>query len=27
VLVSYVIENKTWRGSPEKLIEFWERSI
>jgi NTE family protein len=24
VLVSYVIENKTWRGSPEKLIEFWE---
>lgn len=24
VLVSHVIENKTWRGSPEKLIEFWE---
>ena len=24
VLVSHVIENKTWRGSPEKLKEFWE---
>ena len=24
VIVSHVIENKTWRGSPEKLIEFWE---
>jgi NTE family protein len=24
VLVSHVIENKTWRGSSEKLIEFWE---
>src|SRR5215208_4833603 len=24
VLVSHVIENKTWKGSPEKLIEFWE---
>jgi len=24
VLVSYVKENKTWRGSAERLIEFWE---
>jgi predicted acylesterase/phospholipase RssA len=24
VIVSHVIENKTWRGSSEKLIEFWE---
>ncbi len=24
VLVSYVKEKKTWRGSPERLIEFWE---
>jgi len=24
VLVSHVLENKTWRGSSEKLIEFWE---
>ena len=24
VLVSYVIENKTWNGSAEKLLEFWE---
>ena len=24
VLVSYVIEKKTWRGSAERLIEFWE---
>jgi NTE family protein len=24
VLVSHVIENKTWKGSSEKLIEFWE---
>jgi len=24
VLVSYVKEKKTWRGSAEKLIEFWE---
>jgi NTE family protein len=24
VLVSHVIENKTWKGSPERLIEFWE---
>jgi NTE family protein len=24
VLVSYVKENKTWRGSAERLVEFWE---
>jgi NTE family protein len=24
VLVSHVIENKTWKGSSEKLVEFWE---
>lgn len=24
VLVSYVKENKTWKGSDERLIEFWE---
>src|SRR5215216_1927425 len=24
VLVSHVIENKTWKGSAKKLIEFWE---
>src|SRR5918994_2384082 len=24
VLVSHVLENKTWRGSSEKLIEFWK---
>ena len=24
VLVSHVIENKTWSGSGEKLVEFWE---
>jgi NTE family protein len=24
VLVSHVLENRTWRGSSEKLIEFWE---
>jgi predicted acylesterase/phospholipase RssA len=24
VLVSYVKEKKTWRGSPERLIEFWQ---
>ncbi|HEY7110029.1 MAG TPA: patatin-like phospholipase family protein [Nitrososphaeraceae archaeon] len=24
VLVSYVKENKTWKGSPDRLIEFWE---
>lgn len=24
VIVSHVIENKTWRGSSEKLIGFWE---
>jgi NTE family protein len=24
VIVSHVIENKTWRGSSEKIIEFWE---
>lgn len=24
VLVSYVKENKTWEGSDERLIEFWE---
>lgn len=24
VLVSYVAENKTWAGSAEKLVEFWE---
>src|SRR5215216_3420908 len=24
VLVSHVIENKTWKGSAKKLLEFWE---
>ena len=24
VLVSHVIENKIWKGSAEKLVEFWE---
>lgn len=24
VLVSHVLENKTWAGSAEKLVEFWE---
>ena len=24
LLVSYVKENKTWEGSSERLIEFWE---
>ncbi|MDW0257327.1 MAG: patatin-like phospholipase family protein [Nitrososphaeraceae archaeon] len=24
VLVSYVKESKTWKGSAERLIEFWE---
>jgi hypothetical protein len=24
VIVSHVIENKTWKGSAERLIEFWE---
>ena len=24
LLVSYVKENKTWDGSAERLIEFWE---
>ena len=24
LLVSYVIENKTWKGSEEKLVKFWE---
>ncbi len=24
ILVSYVKENKTWEGSDERLIEFWE---
>ena len=24
LLVSYVKENKTWEGSGERLIEFWE---
>jgi NTE family protein len=24
LLVSYVIENKTWKGSEEKLVQFWE---
>jgi NTE family protein len=24
VLVSYVKENKTWEGSDERLVEFWE---
>jgi NTE family protein len=24
VLVSHVVENKTWKGSSEKLIEFWK---
>jgi len=23
ILTSYVIENKTWEGSPERLIDFW----
>ena len=24
LLVSYVIENKSWKGSEEKLVQFWE---
>ena len=24
VLVSYVKENKSWQGSADRLIEFWE---
>jgi len=24
LLVSYAVENKTWKGSAEKLVEFWE---
>src|SRR5215472_806531 len=24
ILVSYVKENKTWEGSGDKLVEFWE---
>jgi NTE family protein len=24
ILVSYVKENKTWEGSDERLVEFWE---
>jgi NTE family protein len=24
ILVSHVVENKTWAGSAEKLVEFWE---
>ncbi len=24
ILVSYVKENKTWEGSGERLVEFWE---
>ena len=24
VLASHVVENKTWTGSAEKLVEFWE---
>src|SRR5215207_1987730 len=24
VLVNHVIENKTWKGSSQKLVEFWE---
>ena len=24
LLVSYVKENKTWEGSGERLVEFWE---
>lgn len=24
VLVSHVVENKTWKGSSEKLVEFWK---
>jgi NTE family protein len=24
ILVSYVVENKTWKGSPEKLDAFWD---
>src|SRR6478672_8346221 len=24
ILVSYVKENKTWKGSDERLVEFWE---
>jgi NTE family protein len=26
ILVSYVIENKTWKGSAEQLEEFWRRT-
>jgi NTE family protein len=24
IIVSYVVENNTWEGSPERLNEFWE---
>jgi len=24
ILVSYIQENKTWEGSGERLVEFWE---
>ncbi|MGB6672243.1 MAG: patatin-like phospholipase family protein, partial [Candidatus Nitrosopolaris sp.] len=24
IIVSYVVENKTWEGSSERLNEFWE---
>ena len=24
ILVSYVLENKTWKGSSERLEEFWK---
>ena len=24
ILVNYVVENKTWKGSAEKLNEFWD---
>jgi hypothetical protein len=27
LLVSYVKENKTWEGSGERLVEFWEMCL
>ncbi len=27
ILVSFVKENKTWEGSGERLVEFWEYRI
>ncbi|MGI0055984.1 MAG: patatin-like phospholipase family protein, partial [Nitrosarchaeum sp.] len=24
IIISYVVENKTWEGSAERLIDFWD---